>query len=86
MAEWAATFGATLKEGESMNVTFSESSQMDAKFGEVQKVSTSNYEDLYNKPSINGVQLIRDKSFEDLGVDSMSNMEIKQIFNNVFGG
>lgn len=30
---------------------------------------TSNYEDLYNKPQINSVELIGNKSFEDLGLD-----------------
>lgn len=86
MAEMAATFGAKFSEGENMAATFSESATMGATFGEVQKVSTSNYEDLYNKPKINGVTLIGDRSFEDLGEESLTNMEIVTIFNRVFGG
>lgn len=46
-----------------------------------------NYEDdreLYNRPRINGEELIRDKSFEDLGDNIMTNTEIMEIFNMVF--
>ena len=86
MAEMAATFGATFAESESMSATFSDDENMSASFGEVQKVSTSNYEDLFNKPKINGVTLTGDRSFEDLGEENMSNLEIATIFNKVFGG
>ena len=44
------------------------------------------YNRLDNKPSINGVELINDKSFEDLGVRTMTNFEILAVFNRVFGG
>lgn len=43
--------------------------------------STDNYEKLKNKPSINRVVLSGDKSFEDLGLSPLSNMEIKNIIN-----
>lgn len=42
------------------------------------------YNPLQNKPKVNGVVLIGDKSFEDLGVETMSNLEIQAIFNKVF--
>ena len=45
-----------------------------------------NYERLSNKPHINGVELIGDKSIEALGVETLTNMEIKTIFDNVFKG
>lgn len=86
MAEMAATFGAQFTEGENMTAAFSDDASMDASFGETQKVSTSNYEDLYNKPKINGVTLTGDRSFEDLGEENLTNMEIATIFNRVFGG
>lgn len=47
---------------------------------------TYDYEELENKPKINGVTLIGDRSFEDLGEDTMTNREIVAIFNQVFGG
>ena len=40
----------------------------------------SNYEILENKPKINGVELIGDKSFEDLGLsDFVSSMELEEV-------
>lgn len=45
-----------------------------------------NYERLSHKPRINGVELIGDKSIEEIGVETMTNMEIKSIFDNVFKG
>lgn len=44
------------------------------------------YNRLDNKPSINEVELINDKSFEELGVRTMTNLEILAVFNRVFGG
>ena len=38
-----------------------------------------NYENLINKPKINGVELIKDKSFEDLGMSSLDKVEILSI-------
>lgn len=39
------------------------------------------YEQLANKPSINGVTLIGDKSLGDLGASPLTNMEILEIIN-----
>lgn len=39
----------------------------------------SNYLEMLNKPSINSVQLVGDKSFADLGLDSLTNTEIDAI-------
>lgn len=46
---------------------------------------TLNYNLLHNKPSINGVELINDKSFEELGEENLTNIEIKSIFDRIFG-
>lgn len=42
------------------------------------------YEELINKPSINGVPLTQNKTFEDLGDHVLSNLEIMAIFNQVW--
>lgn len=81
-----ATFKANFSEEKKMKATFSESSGMSAKFGSSQVIETGDYEALSNKPKINGVTLIGDRSFEDLGEESLTNMEIISIFNRVFGG
>lgn len=45
---------------------------------------TSDYNKMKNKPSIEHVELIGDKSFEELGLENMDNMEILKLFNEVF--
>lgn len=47
-------------------------------------VSFSSYNSLRDKPQINGVELVGDKSFEELGDSPLTNMEIKELFNNIF--
>lgn len=51
---------------------------------------TDDYEELNNKPSINGVELVGDKSFEQLGEKTLTNSELKEIidtqFELIFGG
>lgn len=53
-------------------------------------ISNLDYETLQNHPLINGVELIGDKSFEDLGRDDIANNRIKQIIDEqyelIFGG
>lgn len=46
---------------------------------QVQVNSTSNYELLVNKPQIESVELLGNKTFNDLGLSSISNMRIEQI-------
>jgi len=50
----------------------------------------NDYEKLINQPLVNGVKLIGDKSFEELGRDDIKNRTIKDIideqFNLIFGG
>lgn len=43
---------------------------------------TYDYNELYNKPQIESVELIGNKTFEDLGLDDMSNIEIYNIVNS----
>ena len=53
-------------------------------------VGTGNYEKLKNKPSINGVELVGNKSFEDLGEETITNAELQEIieqqYSMIFGG
>ncbi len=52
----------------------------------VDRVIEKDYEKLVNKPSINGVELIKDKSFEELGCTPMKNSEILEIIKIAKGG
>lgn len=51
-----------------------------------ERVYENDYEKLKNKPSINGVELIQDKSFEELGCIPMKNSEILEIIKIAKGG
>ena len=48
----------------------------------VERVYENDYEKLKNKPSINGVELVQDKSFEDLGDHVLTNFEILELMKN----
>ena len=45
-------------------------------------MGTKDYETLYNKPRISGVELAGDKNFEELGMERMTNTDIF----NLIGG
>ncbi|MBQ9021724.1 MAG: hypothetical protein IJ113_06890 [Eggerthellaceae bacterium] len=45
---------------------------------------TNDYEKLVHKPSIEGVELVGDRTLEEFGETPMSNLEIKNIFDRVF--
>lgn len=48
------------------------------------RVVEKDYEKLVNRPSINGVELIKDKSFEDLGMSEMTALDVYKILENVW--
>ena len=45
-------------------------------------IRTKDYDTLYNKPRISGVELAGDKSFDELGMERMTNADIF----NLIGG
>ena len=47
-----------------------------------ERVYENDYEKLVNKPKINGVELISDKSFEELGDHVLTNFEILELMKN----
>ena len=49
--------------------------------GGVLRFRTGSYEDLSDLPSIEGVKLVDDKSFEDLGMEECSILSIEKMFN-----
>ena len=48
-------------------------------------ITEKDYEKLTNKPKINGVKLESNKSFEELGYDSVTNTELKSIYDSIIG-
>ena len=47
-----------------------------------ERVYENDYEKLVNKPKINGVELVQDKSFEELGDHVLTNFEILELMKN----
>lgn len=66
------------------DISFTDDGPFNASFEPIEKVNTSNYDDLFNKPKINDVELKGNKTFEDLGDTPLTNTEIKAIFDNIF--
>lgn len=49
---------------------------------EISTGGTNDYNDLVNKPSIEGIELIGDKTLEELGVEALTPQEIDAIINS----
>ena len=49
---------------------------------EISTGGTNDYNDLINKPSIEGVELVGDKTLEVLGVEALTPQEIDAIINS----
>lgn len=49
---------------------------------ELSASGTNDYNDLINKPSIEGVELVGDKTLEELGVEALTPQEIDAIINS----
>lgn len=70
-----------------IHVALDEGQTFNATFGTVQKVSTSNYEDLFNKPILNGNTIIGDKVSIDYGLqDRMDEITPQDIDKLFYGG
>ena len=80
------TFNATFEESNNLNATFQESGPMSASFGAVTFVHTDNYEDLFNKPIVNGHTVIGDKVGSDYDLQDKMNAITPQDIDNLFYG
>ena len=75
-----ARFSATFHENDRFSASFgSSNNRFGAEFGQAQRVSTDDYEDLYHKPRINEVELIGNKTFRQLGLDFATVAEVESI-------
>lgn len=81
-----AEFRARFQEPGDLRASFADDDPLAVTFGETQTITTSDYPGLNHKPQINSVELVGNKSFEDLGDNPLTNIEIKAIFDRIFGG
>ena len=70
----------------SMSAALSSSAEMSGTLKQADRVVEKDYEKLINRPSINGVELIKDKSLEDIGCIPMKNSEILSLIKIAKGG
>lgn len=79
-----------LEQDIAMDIQMGDDDTMEIKLIDGVPMGTNNYNDLDNKPSINGVTLVGDKTFEQLGRDDIKNSRIKEIIDTqyelIFGG
>ena len=68
-----------------LRATIRDSDSLSGILDSAKVVYEKNYENLKNKPRINDVELIGNKSFEDLGDIPLSNIEILNMYNHVKG-
>lgn len=84
MSKGCGCFSLTFTDDADLGLSFRDDSDLTLGFEQTQIVRTDNYNELYNKPSINEVVLEGNKTFEDLGDHMLTNIEIKQIYDRVF--
>lgn len=82
--EWKPCFS----DNDGSEATFNENDKFCAKFGIVIRPvintgGSSDYNDLDNKPSINGVKLVGNKTNEEIKIGSMTNKDIDEILSGV---
>ena len=70
----------------SMSAALADSAEMSGTLKQADRVVEKDYEKLINRPSINGVELIKDKSLEDIGCIPMKNSEILSLIKIAKGG
>ena len=70
----------------SMSGSLNTDTGMSGDLNMAERVYENDYQKLKNKPSINGVELIKDKSLEDIGCIPMKNSEILSLIKIAKGG
>ena len=66
----------------SMSGSLNAETGMSGTLNMAERVYENDYEKLHNKPSINGVELVQDKSFEELGDHVLTNFDILELMKN----
>lgn len=49
-----------------------------------ERVYENDYEKLHNKPKINGVELVGNQSFDDLGMSELTALDVFNILNKIW--
>ena len=67
-----------------MSGSLNSSSDMSGSLNMAERVYENDYEKLHNKPKINGVELVGNQSFDDLGMSELTALDVFNILNKVW--
>lgn len=72
----------TISSSNQLNGTLSNATSLSGALNNGLGTPTTNYERLINLPQVNDVTLIGNKSFSDLGIETLTNLEIEELINS----
>jgi len=76
------TLKGTISSSSSLNGSISSNASLNGNL-EGNQAGITSYDKLDDKPQINNVTLVNNKSFCDLGAKSLTNMEIESLINSI---
>ena len=68
----------------SMSGSLNADTGMSGTLNMAERVYENDYEKLHNKPKINGVELVGNQSFDDLGMSELTALDVFNILNKVW--
>lgn len=68
----------------SMSGSLNVETGMSGSLNMAERVYENDYEKLHNKPKINGVELVGNQSFDDLGMSELTALDVFNILNKVW--
>lgn len=68
----------------SMSGSLNSETGMSGSLNMAERVYENDYEKLHNKPKINGVELVGNQSFDDLGMSELTALDVFNILNKVW--
>lgn len=68
----------------SMSGSLNADTGMSGSLNMAERVYENDYEKLHNKPKINGVELVGNQSFDDLGMSELTALDVFNILNKVW--
>lgn len=66
---------------EELNIVINDENELNIKIENSSSTGITDYEKLSNKPKINSVELLGDKSFENLGLNAITNIELENLLS-----
>lgn len=82
MAYKEKSLSAEISPGASISASLGSGTGISGELSKAENIIEKNYEKLSNKPKINSIELVGDRSFEELGDHTLTNFEILELMKN----